>query len=311
MIAATDLAALNPLQKVHLSWPFQTSAAGSSVWNNSDLLTQYVRITGSVPLLLDAYSSDQLAAIQANGWQACVTIRPFLTIAANKQAASYCGPDFLTDLTSLGLRLQGLAAIAPQVKWAVIDIECWYPPRDQPTDMLTKYAIVHQMVEHFLPAAQPIYYNRGAIEPNGGSDTGWAAVPWYPAGSPGQINSCSLYLSEWAANQLIYMKTQAAALASNSASTAHAVVPFLALGGAQERQGSGWGPFRPGGYPAETTWQIGLEINNPNSAKFPERFPVSAAPLVFFWPAAFDPRFPDWPAQFVAYCRGASNQPLD
>lgn len=310
-ISVTDLAALPALPKKHLSWPFQTA---SNLWDpaNLPLLAQYVRIAGSVPLSVEWYTSQMLAAIGNLTAPVCVTTSPFQQCAANKRPASYSGADFINDIGNLSNHLSGLSSLAPRITEIAIDTELWYPPNDSFSDINAKYAIVSQIAAHWLPAAKQIFYNRGAIQPNGGDPSGWAPAPWYNAASPGNINSCSLDLSEWAANQYIYIRTQAAALAGKSGGPQpNPVIPFLALGGGQPRGGYTWLPFAAGGYALPCAWQIGLEINFPASAHNPARWPVSAAPLVYFWPAAFDPEFPDWGAEFVAYVKGAANIPLN
>lgn len=170
--------------------------------------------------------------------------------------------------------------------------------------MIERYQAIDGPLTAAFPQAAVIYYDRGAIQPDG-CDSGWAVADYYPPGSPGQINSCSLYLAEWSLNQETYRRTR---LVSDGLP----VVPFVALGGGQRRRGASWAEFTPGGPDLETAWAMGLEINHPWAARREraQKFPVSAAPLVVFWPAAFDPNFPNWGEQFLAYCLGAAAQEL-
>src|SRR5581483_3522239 len=78
MLTAVDFPNLPALRKPHPSWPFQADASGHiRAWEDLDLLKQYARITGSIPLSLDYYQADQLAMVEAIGAPVCITSSPW------------------------------------------------------------------------------------------------------------------------------------------------------------------------------------------------------------------------------------------
>jgi hypothetical protein len=298
------LSSLKPLPKLHLSWPFQASGDTTiPMWQDQTLLKDYVRITGSLPLSLEWYTADQLDIAARLAAPICLSTTPYRRMAAKKLAADDIGPDFLADLADFTGRLAGLSAVAARISHVVIDIEHWRGAGQPEEALVEKHQRLSRELKVFLPRAAQIFYQRGAIQPDASSDDGWRAVDYYPPASPGDFNSCSLYYGEWSLDQQIWLRT-------SGNSPARPVAAFLSLGGFQTRQGTSWGPFVAGGWSADTAWQIGLEINHPWAASRPGRFPLSGVPLVVFWPAAFDPKYPAWGDQFIAYCRGAANEPL-
>lgn len=307
-ITADQLAALKPLAKPHLSWPFGFIRGTSTfpMWQveNNKLLTEYVRITGSVPLSLEWFRDEQVAIAITTGAPVCLSSSPYQRMAKAGLPAASVGAECWQDVMDFALRLDKLAKLGVTPAHIVIDVEHWRASKEDAGALLDKYNTLDRIARATFPAATIIYYDRGAVAPNNAGDDGWLPSDYFPPGSPGQINSCSLYFCEWAVNQEIYRRTVAAA-------GKLPVACFVALGTLQRRAGAGWsGQYEPGGYDQETAWQVGLELNNTWAAQRPARYPCSTTPLVIFWPAAFDPAYPGWAEQFVAYCLGAAGEKL-
>lgn len=308
-ITADQLAALKPLAKPHLSWPFGFIRGTSTfpMWQveNNKLLTEYVRITGSVPLSLEWFRDEQVAIAITTGAPVCLSSSPYQRMAKAGLPAASVGAECWQDVMDFAARLDKLSKLGVTPAHLVIDVEHWRASKEDASALLDKYNTLDRIARATYPDAQIIYYDRGAVAPNNAGDDGWLPSDYFPIDSPGSINSCSLYFSEWAVNQEIYRRTVAAA-------GKLPVACFVALGTLQRRAGAGWsGQYEPGGYDQATAWQVGLELNNSWAAQRPRRYPCSTTPLVIFWPAAFDPAFPGWAEQFWAYCKGAAGEKIE
>lgn len=308
-ITAELLAPLKPLAKPHLSWPFGWIRGTSTfpMWQaeNHALLKEFTRITGSVPLSLEWFKDEQVAIAQETAAPVCLSSSPYQRMAKAGLPAASVGAECWQDVMDFAVRLDKLAKLGVTPAHVVIDVEHWRASKESAAALLDKYSTLDRIARATFPDAQIIYYDRGAVAPNNAGDDGWLPCDYFPTGAPGEINSCSLYFSEWAVNQEIYRRTVAA-------SGKLPVACFVALGTFQRRAGAGWsGQYEPGGYDQETAWQVGLELNNTWAAQRPARYPCSTTPLVIFWPSAFDPAFPGWAEQFWAYCKGAAGEQIE
>ena len=308
-ITAELLAPLKPLAKPHLSWPFGWIRGTSTfpMWQaeNRKLLKEFTRITGSVPLSLEWFKEEQVSIAQETAAPVCLSSSPYQRMAKAGLPAASVGAECWQDVMDFALRLDKLAKLGVTPAHLVIDVEHWRASKEDAGALLDKYNTLDRIARATFPAAQIIYYDRGAVAPNNAGDDGWLPSDYFPPGSPGQINSCSLYFCEWAVNQEIYRRTVAAA-------NGLPVACFVALGTLQRRAGAGWsGQYEAGGYDQATAWQVGLELNNSWAAQRPARYPCSTTPLVIFWPAAFDPAYPGWAEQFWAYCKGAAGEKIE
>ncbi|MBX7073585.1 MAG: hypothetical protein K1X71_10595 [Pirellulales bacterium] len=300
------LQSLKKLAKPHLSWPFQARPGTMTfpMWlpEQRALLAEYARITGSVPLSLEWFTPEQARVTRELAAPVCVASSPYQRMRQAKLPATSIGGEFLADLADYRARLALVADLS--VTHLVIDVEHWRAANEDAEALLEKYRWLDRLARDCLPAARIIYYERGAVQPNNAGDDGWLPADWHPPNAPGEINSCSLYFSEWGVNQEIYRRTVAR-------SDGMPVACFVALGTNQRRGGAGWsGRYEPGGYDLATAWQVGLELNHPWAAERARRYPCSTTPLVVFWPGAFAPEYPSWGEQFVAYCKGAAGEKI-
>lgn len=294
MTILDQLRPLLKLQKPHLGWYF------APPFPALDVLTEFGRITGSVPLSLEWSQPDDLRAAlvvaQATGCGIGVTSQPYQGMAKQTLPASSWGDAFRADLLNFETRLKAFDSVKDLVTHVTFDVEQWHTSTD-PKSIVAKYQALIDTMGKYLPRAQAIWYAKGEVTLNGGSPTGWKATDYCPPDFTGW-NSCGLYFSEHAVNQEIFRR---------SGGLDGINVPFVPLGGCYHRAGSSWGKFSAPGMPAENLWLMGLELNNqhPSVAGNPERFPLSRAPLVYLY---HETATEAWLPDFVTYCQGAANQ---
>lgn len=279
---ASDLSGLTALQKVALSWPF----AGLPP---SAVLSQFARITKSLPVSLEYTSDADLTVIggvqTSTGMPICITSQAaYTSMRLAGEAASKWSSNFQTDLNAFGTRCAHVAGylggqFASQTTYFVIDQEFWHTASQNAVAMRNKYQVLVDVAKEYFPNAKLVYYDKGAILPNGSdATTGYAAADYYPADVADYLpgyNACSLYFSEHAVNQAIWIKSTASAKSPN-------YVPFLSLGACHRRLGSSWGPY---GHPAMddiNIWNCGLEINNA-FVTAQGRYPLITAPLAYLY----------------------------
>lgn len=296
MTILDQLKTIPKLQKLHLGWYF------TPPFPALDLLTEFGRITGSVPLSLEwSLPEDVRAALvvtQATGCGIGVTSQPYQGMAKAKLPASEWGDVYRTDIQNFETRLKAFDGLKDLVTHVTFDVEQWHTTMD-PKSIVAKYQALIDTIAKYLPRAQAVWYGKGEITINGGSATGWKPTDYVPDHFTG-LDSCGLYFSEHAVNQEIFRR---------SGGLDELSVPFVPLGCCYHRAGSSWGRFSAPGMPSENLWLMGLEINNPHPsvAGNHDRFPLSRAPLVYLY---HETATEAWLADFVTYCQGAANQAL-
>lgn len=296
MTILDQLKALQKLQKPHLGWYFQPP------FPQLDLLTEFARITGSVPLSLEwSLPEDVRAAFtvaQATGCGIGVTSQPYQGMGKQTLPASSWGDVFRADLSNFEVRLACLAPVKDLVTHVTFDVEQWHVSTD-PKSIAAKYQALIDTMAKYLPRAQAIWYAKCETTLSSGSPTGWKSTDFCPLDFSGW-NSCSLYFCEHTLNQQIFRR---------SGGLDGLSVPFVPMGGCYRRSGSSWVRFAAPGMPAENLWLTGLEINNqhPSVAGNPERFPLSRAPLAYLY---HETATEVWLPDFVTYVMGAANQVL-
>jgi hypothetical protein len=189
-----DLASLKRLPKPHLCWPFQQDLTGKiPMWNaeNRDLLKEYVRIAGVLPLSLEWYTPDQLQIAADLKSSVCLSTSPYRRLASQKRPASYIGPDWSRDLDDFVTRMDGLRPLADRVKYVMIDVEHWRASVEDRAALLEKYIWLDRVARDQFPSVKVIFYGRGGVQPDASAD-GWSDIDRYPPGSPGDFNTCSL-----------------------------------------------------------------------------------------------------------------------
>jgi len=295
MTAILDqLKSLPKLQKTNLSWYF------APPFPPLDLLTEFARITGSVPLSLEwSLPEDIRSALvvsQATGCGIGITSQAYQGMASSKLPATNWGPVFQSDISSFAARLKAFDSVKDLVTHVTFDVEHWHVATECPQSLAGKYQALIDLAGVALPRAQAIWYGKGEVTINGGDPTGWKATDYVPETFTG-LDSCSLYFAEHAVNQEIFRRS--GGLDSLS-------VPFVGLGGCQRRAGSSWARYATPGQCAENLWMLGLELNNPHVTNV-DRFPLSKAPLVYLYHQVATEA---WLSDFVTYASGAANQAI-
>lgn len=326
----TDLQALTALRLVHHSWPLQPVAT-PTLLSDTGLLTQYLRMTKSMPISLDFTTQttvNTLFQYAETATEVCLTTSPYATMLANNRDANYWGTDFNTDYDQLRSRVTSVKSWLATarttysrtgtVTLVVVDAELFDTATDNAASLDAKYDWVYDYLLEQFPSAVILFYNRGR-ELYAGANTLYRDAPHFTFNEQGAYYSCSLYTpAEWRLCQETYRET--CTKAANSGISY--VVPFLSLGWSIYRgydtsppsHGSNDNTAYDVAYPLGNSWQAGREINYSGSDFYsqPTRFaPWNYCPFVYFYPSAFDPSADTtgstWGDHFVAYCKGANN----
>lgn len=297
-----QLKTLPKLTKLNLSWYF------SPPFPALDLLTEFARITGSVPLSLEWSLPEDirsaLVVAQATSCGIGITSQPYQGMGdcsarpAERKIlpANDWGDKFKSDLQNFRDRLKAFDSVKDLVTHVTFDVEHWHVATECPQSLAGKYQALIDLAGVALPRAQAIWYGKGEVTINGGDPTGWKATDYIPEAFTG-LDSCSLYFSEHAVNQEIFRR---------SGGQGGLSVAFVGLGGCQRRVGSSWARYAAPGQCAENLWVLGLELNNPHVTNV-DRFPLSKAPLVYLYHQVATEA---WLPEFVTYVSGAANQAL-
>lgn len=316
------LAELEPLPKVHYSWPVPLGKVPP------ELLYEYVRLTHAVSLSGEWSSQEQVdqavavcqrvnstnpetpASIGINYsiWHRRFgkELPPTDTGATHRAELDY----LKSRLTFLRMALETSnrkrsASVA--ISAVLFDSEHFHiRPDDEAwnTAITKKYDAAYDIVREFFPAARIEWYARGAIHP-AASPTGWSEAKYFALDEKGESFGCSLYqVPEIGYTREIFRRTAANA----DRHKCHEVTPWIALASGYRRQVDKYHEFSlDWNYDLIYSWQLGAEINHAwfGAAERSERFaPWHRAKIAIFYPEPFG-RTPYWPQHFVAYVRGA------
>jgi len=317
------LSELDPLPKVHYSYPIESSLLHTPV---EPLLYEYVRITHAASLTGRGPRQHHVAAAVA----ACTLVNrdnPAIaaTIALNFSPWHDVFPPDAppTDFGSLhdaeldqfreALVLfrdwlaeeNALQQTDVQMSALLLDHERFKVREDDPvwnqaiTDKLTA---TYDTARSVFPEARIEWWGRGGFRP---VPSGWSHSPYSTLEEPGESYACALYrVPEAETSREAFRRTYALAQEHGVSQ----VNPWVALA-AGVRPGddtfSDW--LQDWDYDVQHSWRIGAELNDPFYASNPELYaPWDGAEVVTFYPGAFNFRTPAWGKHFVAYVRGAN-----
>ncbi|MFC1540926.1 hypothetical protein ACFL50_00595, partial [Candidatus Latescibacterota bacterium] len=332
---------LQPLQKVHYSWPIK-------IYNLSDdLLYEYVRLTHAYSFNGVEYTSEQIDRVV----QLCKKVNDTnptipVSIGVNYSPWHYkFGKDlpptdfgathdaelsfmktnferFRTQLmisnTKYGTNISVTAILLDSERFKIT-------PNDDNWNaaMTEKHNAVYKIAQEVFPMARIEWYEHGAVRPWAYSTSSdgtkhprvWRVSQYFTLDEKGNSYGVSLYrVSELAELRESIRRTFENAQTHGIAE----VTPWIALASGYRFQvdtpllqwSLDWN------YDLIYSWQLGAEINIPSYGNLVENehfAPWNAAKIAVFFPDPFNKKVPYWGEHFVAYVRGANGikQPLE
>lgn len=314
---------LEPLPKVHYSWPLPYKSISDEV------LFEYVRLTHAASLSGEWSQPEQIERavdvcrrVNAGKPKIPASIGVNYSVWHRRFGKDLpptdTGPTHDEELKYLRSRMlairDGLAAANTQqqseiaVTAILFDSEHFHTKKDDAqwnAAITQKYDAAYDIVREYFPTARIEWYARGAVQP-GASATGWSEAAYFALDEKGESFGCSLYqVPEIGYTREIFRRT-----AENAARhDCEEVTPWIALASGYRRQTDKYHDWsHDWNYDLIYSWQLGRELNNswygvPERA---ERFaPWNKAKIAIFYPEPFG-RSPHWGQHFVAYVRGAN-----
>lgn len=310
------LQALDPLPKVHITWPLQRADMQGI---DDELLFEYARITHSLSINAEYADQEYMRKIVAtcqrvnemNPERPCTLsalMRPWMRLFPVDAPVTYRGPEHFAEIQFAVDQLENTKAHlakANQDLGASVELTCIFldverffvRAEDEPdaegwnTALDEKYDVIYDVIKAALPDVRVEWYGR-------------AISGLFTFREKGDSFSVPLYhVNERDTTRRIYWRAYREAVLHNVSE----VTPWVALGTAYQRLPDGekvWSFENI--YDVSISWQLGAEINDPWYGDRANQFaPYHAATHIIFWPHAFDDRVPDWGRHFVAYVRGA------
>jgi hypothetical protein len=318
----TWLRELEPLPKVHYSWPLPWSSI------SDDLLTEYVRLTHAASVSGEWHNRDEIdRAVRTCQQVNAADSEIKASIGVNYSVwhrrfgkdlpPTDTGPTQDAELEYLRSRLQSIrdeVAAANQrhgadvsVSAVLFDSERFHTRGDDAEwnrALTAKYDAAYDVAREVLSGVRIEWYARGAVQPSA-SATGWSTSNYFTLDEQGESFGCSLYrVPEIGYTRETFRRT--AALAAEHG--CEQVTPWIALASGYRRQVDAFHKWSlDWDYDLIYSWQLGAEINQPwfGAPERQERFaPWNKAQIAIFYPEPFG-RTPYWGVHFVAYVRGA------
>lgn len=313
---------LEPLPKVHYSWPLPYSSI------SDELLTEYVRLTHAASVSGEWHKSDEIdravricqqvnaaePEIRASiGVNYSVWHRRF----GKDLTPTDTGPTHDAELEYLQSRLESIrdeVAAANQRQGAdvtvsaiLFDSERFHTRAGDAAwnrAITAKYDAAYDIARQIFPEVRIEWYARGAVQPSAAA-TGWSTSSLFALDEEGESFGCSLYrVPEIGYTRETFRRT--AALAGEHG--CEQVTPWIALASGYRRQVDAFHEWSlDWNYDLIYSWQLGAEVNQPwfGAPERQERFaPWNKAQVAIFYPEPFG-RSPYWSVHFVAYVRGA------
>ena len=319
-----QLRELEPLQKVHYSWPLPFDTM------SDDLLYEYVRLTHAASLAGEWFKPDQVdRAVAACRKVNAAGPRTRASIAVNYSPwhrrfgkdlpPTDMGPTHQAELDHMRARLEMVRdelARANREQGAditvtamLLDSERFFISDDDPvwnTAITEKHNAAYDIVREVFPDTRIEWYGRGAVQP-GNSPTGWAKTRFITTEEKGETYGCSLYrVPEIGYTRETYSRTEENAEKHGCSE----VTPWIALASGYRRQADKFNEWSiDWDYDLIYSWQLGREVNHPwfgvpeRAAKYA---PWNKARIAIFYPEPFG-RSPHWGKHFIAYVRGAND----
>lgn len=315
----TWLSALQPLQKVHYSWPMPTASLREF---DRDLLYEYMRISHAMSVWGEWVDQETLnralsvaSEINDTNPEIPVTLgivfRPWTRAFPADAPPTYNGPEAAQEIELFQTRLATIkgwveeanaaqAGAAVEVGAVILECERFFvKPADDPkyaewnAAMTAKHNVMYDAAKAAFPDARVEWYARGISD-------------LFTLNERGDSYSVPLYhVPDRVSTRTLFRRTYDAAVAKGVDN----VTPWIALGSGYIIQASGkkvWSFDYD--YDLIYSWHVGAEVNDSWFGDRPEQFaPWNASEIVIFWPAPWEARIPNWPRHFVAYVRGAHN----
>lgn len=316
------LGELDPLPKVHYSFPIESSLLHVPV---DPLLYEYVRITHAASITGRGPRQHHVDAAVA----ACELVNrdnptipasialnfsPWMDVFPADAPPTDFGPLHDAELAAFHETLlqfrdwlaESNAARQTDVPISalLLDHERFKVSDDDPvwnqaiTDKLTA---TYDTAKSVFPDARIEWWGRGGHRP---IPSGWGRTPYSTLEEPGESFACSLYrVPEAETTRETYRRTYALALAHGVSQ----VNPWVALAAGVRPHPTTFSEWlQDWDYDTSHAWRIGAELNDPFHAANPDVYaPWDAAEVITFYPGAFNHRSPAWGKHFVAYVRGA------
>lgn len=314
---------LEPLPKIHYSWPLPYKTISDEV------LFEYVRLTHAASLSGEWSNPEQIErAVEVCRRVNAANPKIPASIGVNYSVwhrrfgkelpPTDTGPTHEAELEYLRSRMEavrdGLAAANRKYQSKVgvtailFDSERFHTKKDNAAwnaAITQKYNAAYDIVREYFPQARIEWYARGAVQP-GASSTGWSEATYFALDEQGNAFGCSLYqVPEIGYTREIFRRT-----ARNAARHGcEEVTPWIALASGYRRQPDKYHEWsHDWNYDLIYSWQLGRELHN-SWFGVPERTkrfaPWNKAKIAIFYPEPFG-RSPHWGQHFVAYVRGAN-----
>jgi len=321
---AGRLKELQPLPKVHYSWPLPASILTAS----NPALSEFARVTHAMSIRGESATAEQIAAMvwaskQAPEWalggrpSIAINYSPWHRWFGPSLPATDMGDTAREEIAVFRHRLAMIRdelAIANKKYGATVSVSAILLDCERfatsATDKRLNEAIIGKQDEIYAIAkdmfagARVEWYGRGAVHAS--SDvSGWSQSRYFTLREKGDSFSCSLYqLPEESKMREAYRRTVELARVRGVTD----VTPWIALGAGWKRQDSKTTWEFNWDYDLKYSWQLGADINNVSRAG-EVGDPWAAAKVVVLYPCPLDERSPGSFEHFVAYVRGATGQP--
>ena len=322
-IIISHLKRLEPLQKVHYSWPVPFKEF------NDGLLYEYVRLTHAATLGGDwATEEDVKRAMEvcrkvnsnnpAKRASIGISFSPWHRKFGEDRSPTETGRIEKDELDYLFTRMAYLRRLIADenarqshevtISCLIFDTEVFdvNEDDDEHNDAITrKCNLVYDMFRKFEPDAKIVWYARGAIHPNS-SPNGWGQSPYLTLDEKGDCFSCSLYrVPEIETTRETFRQT----VANAAKHGCDEVTPYIALGSGYRRKPDAFQEWSfDWNYDLIYSYQLGSEVNQRwfSKEEYYGRFgPWDKAKVAIFYPEPFG-RTPHWGEHFVAYVMGAN-----
>lgn len=319
---AHALELLQPLRKVHYSWPL------GAVWLNADsaVLRELARVTGAVSLSGETATAEQVDAVvqaakrvgeRTGGRPVVIGINysPWHRRFGKALPATDTGVTAAAELALFDERLEAIRVAlrdanarygaAIDVGALLLDSERFVAAPDRPgltEAIVRKYDQIYDIAKRRFPAAAVHWYGRGMFRLRG-DGVRWDMVPYFTMLEKGDSVTCQIYEVPQA-ERMRQACRRSVDLARQQGDLA--VTAWVALGAGYERLGrrSHWEFNRD--YDRRESWALGRSLSGPPGDS-PEG-PWIAVDTVVLYPSPLDDRSPLTFEHFLAYARGAAGE---
>lgn len=319
---------LKPLQKVHYSWSIPNKML---VQEENSLLREYARITHAICLSGENANLEQIN-VAVSVCKNINNLNPSIpcTIAINYSPWHHkfdkhlpptdFGESHMAEVDAFETKLNLINKMLIQANLAnksninisaiILDTER-FKVKGNNTNwnnaITRKHNIIYNIAKNIFPFSRIIQYERGGWIPAENA-SGWMQSEWYTLKEKGESFSVSLYrIVELADTRESFKRTFLNAQKHGF----FEVIPFIAIGSGMRRKTNMFNQWSSWDYDLVYSWQIGAELNNKWYSDRPNRFaPWDAAKVIVFFPGPFSNNYPFWAKHFIAYVRGANNNPF-